>query len=208
MIVNMKANEVRKILRVTQKTLNAYVKNGKLHPLIINSHHYEYERDEVYSLIKKSKERVNVTYARVSLPKQKNDLTTQNERLYDFALRNGYAIKEQLQDIKSGMAFAERKSFMKLIDMVVNDTIEYVIVENRDRLVRFGFDLLKEIFAKHGTTIIVMSEIVNKSYEQELTDDLISIIHYYSMKSYSNRRRLHNAEKALKNNDIETTAEE
>ena len=200
----MKAREVKKILGVTQKTLNAYVKNGKLNPLVVNSHHYEYDRDEVYSLIKKSKERVNVTYARVSLPKQKNDLVTQNERLYDFALRNGYAIQDQLQDIKSGMAFAERKAFMKLIDMVINNSVEYVIIENRDRLVRFGFELVKEIFAKHGTEIIVMNEAENKSYEQELTDDLIAIIHYYSMKSYSNRRKLHNAEKALKNNEDET----
>lgn len=199
----MKAGEVKKILGITQKTINNYVNNGKLHPHVVNSHHYEYDRDEVYSLIKKSKPRVNVTYARVSLPKQKNDLITQNERLYEFALKNGYTISEQLQDVKSGMAFGERKSFVKLINMVTDDKVEYVIVENRDRLVRFGFDLLKEVFARHGTHIIVMSEADNKSYEQELTDDLISIIHYYSMKSYSHRRKLHNAEKALKNNENE-----
>lgn len=193
----MKACEAKKILGVTQKTLNNYIKSDKLHPHIVNSHHYEYDRDEVYALIKKSVSRVNVTYARVSLPKQKNDLKTQNERLYDFSIRNGYVLQEQIEDIKSGMSFSERKGFMKLIDMVVNNEIEYIIIENRDRLVRFGFDLLKEMFRLHGTSIIVMSETENKSYEQELTDDLISIIHYYSMKSYSNRRRLHNAEKAL-----------
>ena len=197
----MKAREVKKILGITQKTINAYVKNGKLNPIVINSHHYEYNRDEVYSLIKKSKERVNVTYARVSLPKQKNDLKSQNERLYDFSIRNGYKIKEQIEDVKSGMSFLERKGFMRLINMVVNDEVEYVVVENKDRLTRFAFDLLKAVFSAHGTDIIVMSEVSNKTYEQELTDDLISIIHYYSMKSYSNRRRLHNAEKALKDNE-------
>ena len=193
----MKAIEVRRILGVTQRTLNNYVKNGTLNPVVVNSHHYEYDRSEVYGLVKKTITRVNLTYARVSSPKQKNDLKTQNERLYDFSLRNGYVIKEQIQDVKSGMCFSERKGFMKLIDMVVNEKVENVIVENKDRLVRFGFDLLKEIFALHGTNIIVMSESENKSYEQELTDDLISIIHYYSMKSYSNRRKLNNAEKAL-----------
>ena len=45
-----------------------------------------------------------------------------------------------------------------------------------------------------------MSDVNNKSYEQELTDDLISIIHYYSMKSYSNRKKLNNAKKALQDN--------
>ena len=72
-----------------------------------------------------------------------------------------------------------------------------IIVENKDRLVRFGFNLLKEIFKLHGTEIIVISETPNKSYEQELTDGLISIIHYYSMKSYSNRRKFNNAEKSI-----------
>ena len=105
------------------------------------------------------------------------------------------------------MSFSERKSFMKLLDMVVDNSIEYVIIENRDRLVRFGFELLNEVFEKHGTTIVVMSEANNKSYEQELTDDLVAIIHYYSMKSYSNRRKLHNAEKALKNNENEEDLE-
>ena len=201
----MKASEVKKILGVTQKTLNNYVRIGKLNPLKVNTHHYEYDRDDVYGLIKKSHARYNVTYARVSLPKQKNDLKTQNERLYDFALRNGYTLKEQIQDIKSGMCFSERKGFMKLISMVVEDSIEYVIVENRDRLTRFGFEMLNSIFEKHGTKIIVMSETENKSYEHELTDDLISIIHYYSMKSYSNRIRLHNAEKALKEKESDNT---
>ena len=203
----MKAREVRDILKVTQKTLNVYVKTGKLHPVVVNPNHYEYDRDEVYSLVKKTRQRINVTYARVSLPKQKNDLKTQNDRLYDFVTRNGYTLGEQIEDVKSGMAFSERKGFMKLLGMVVDDKVDNVFVENRDRLARFGFQLLDEVFKAHGTKIVVMSEADNKSYEQELTDDLISIIHYYSMKSDSNRRRLHAAEKALKEK-IETSDEE
>jgi len=84
---------------------------------------------------------------------------------------------------------------------VINHEVDKVIIENKDRLTRFGFELLKETFRKHGTEIIVISEVDNKSYEQELTDDLISIIHYYSMKSYSHRRQLHNAQKALEEKD-------
>jgi len=175
-----------------------------LHPVKINPHHYEYDEKEVYNLINKDQsERINVTYARVSLNKQKEELKRQNERLYDFCITNGYTIGEQMQDIKSGMNFTERKQFIKLIDKVINHEVDKVIIENKDRLARFGFELLKEMFRKHGTEIIVMSEVDNKSYEQELTDDLISIIHYYSMKSYSYRRQLHNAQKALEEKDIE-----
>lgn len=200
----MKAKEVRRILGVTRKTINSYIKQGKLNPVIINSHHYEYNENEVYNILCKGKERYNVTYSRVSLPKQKNDLKTQSERLYNYAISNGYNIKEQFEDVKSGMSFSDRKSFCKLFDKVTNYEVKYVIVENRDRLVRFGYELVEMFFRKFGTEIIVVSDVDNMTYEQELTDDLISIIHYYSMKSYSHRRKLHKIEEELKNNaDIE-----
>ena len=205
----MRAREVKKILNVTQRTLTNYIHQGLLNPIKINAHHYEYNDDEVYKIINGNKPRTVVTYARVSLRKQKNDLVSQNERLYDFAIRNGYAITEQLQDIKSGMNFTERKAFMKLLTMVINHEVKTVIVENKDRLVRFGFDLVKELFKQHGTEIIVVSDADNKTYEQELTEDLISIIHYYSMKSYSNRRKMNKIKKILseKESDDEINSE-
>jgi predicted site-specific integrase-resolvase len=83
------------------------------------------------------------------------------------------------------------------MSMAAKREIGYLIVENRDRLSRFGFDLVEKMLNELGAKVIVVSNIDNKSYEKELTDDLISIIHYYSMKSYSMRRKLHNAEQAL-----------
>ena len=94
----MRAREVKKILNVTQRTLTNYIHQGLLNPIKINAHQYEYNDDEVYKIINGNKPRTVVTYACVLLQKQ-NDLVTQNERLYDFAFRNGYAINEQLQDI-------------------------------------------------------------------------------------------------------------
>ena len=194
----MKASEVKNILHVTQKTIKSYVKTGKLHPVIINSRHYEYDEDEVYNLIGKGKtERLTVIYSRVSLRKQKNDLQTQEERIYNWAINNGYKVDMKLQDIKSGMCFTERKDFQKLMSLAATGQLGTLIVENRDRLCRFGFEMIEEMFRKLGAKIIVISNVEDKSYEKELTDDLISIIHYYSMKSYSMRRRLHKAELVL-----------
>ena len=194
----MKASEVKNILHVTQKTINSYVKTGKLHPVIINSRHYEYDEDEVYNLIGKGKtERLTVIYSRVSSRKQKNDLQTQEERIYNWAINNGYKVDMKLQDIKSGMCFTERKDFQKLMSLAATGQLGTLIVENRDRLCRFGFEMIEEMFRKLGAKIIVISNVEDKSYEKELTDDLISIIHYYSMKSYSMRRRLHKAELVL-----------
>lgn len=196
----MKARQVKQILNVTQQTLRNYIAKGILHPIRVSKTHYEYDDNEVYSLVGKNKasDRLTLTYSRVSQPKQKDDLDRQKQRLYDFAASNGYQLSMQLSDIKSGMEFEKRKDFIKLIRLVCENRVKTVIVENKDRLVRFGFSLIKEMFKQHGTDIVVMSDTPNKTYEQELTDDLISIIHYYSMKSYSNRRKLNNAEKALK----------
>lgn len=99
------------------------------------------------------------------------------------------------------MSFAERKDFQKLISMAATGQLETVIVENRDRLSRFGFEMIESMFEKLGVKIIVISNVEDKSYEKELTDDLISIIHYYSMKSYSMRRKLHKAELVLSSAD-------
>ena len=194
----MKASEVKNILHVTQKTINSYVKTGKLHPVIINSRHYEYDEDEVYNLIGKGKtERLTVIYSRVSSRKQKNDLQTQEDRIYNWAINNGYKVDMKLQDIKSGMCFTERKDFQKLMSLAATGQLGTLIVENRDRLCRFGFEMIEEMFRKLGAKIIVISNVEDKSYEKELTDDLISIIHDYSMKSYSIRKRLHKAELVL-----------
>ena len=194
----MRSKEVRKILGVTARTLTNYVNNGTLHPIKVNSRHYDYDPDEVYGLIKQYKPKYNLTYSRVSLPKQKNDLESQTKRLYEFAIANGIQIEKQITDIKSGMTFNERKGFNELLDAVLSNEVNTVIIENKDRLCRFGYDLLETVFKKHGTRIIVTSNSENKTYEQELTDDLISVIHHYSMKSYSHRRKLNNAEKALR----------
>ena len=93
----MKAKEVLNILNIGHRTLGNYVKKGLLNPIKINTNHYEYNPEEVFSILGKNKGRYNIIYSRVSLPKQKNDLKTQTKRLYDFAASNGYQIKERIE---------------------------------------------------------------------------------------------------------------
>jgi len=198
----MKIKEVKKILKVTNRTINNYIKQGKIRYNKINDKHYDYNDEDIFSLIKKKyPKRKVVTYSRVSLSKQKNDLISQNERLYNYAISNGYCLHKQYQDVKSGMNFLDRKEFNKLVEGVVNNEIETIIIENKDRLARFGFELF-EIFCKqYNVNIIITSDVENKSYETELTEDLISIIHYFSVKSYSNRRKLNKIKQELKENN-------
>jgi putative resolvase len=196
----MKAKEAKKILNVTQVTLKNYVKQGKINIIKINDFHYEYNDDDVYRLIgikKQKHKRIIVSYARVSNQPRKNDLKEQSNRIYNFSISKGLSLDKQFEDIKSGMSF-DRKDFKDMLKLIVEGKVEYIIIENKDRLCRFGFELLEELFKFYGTKIIVISEeIQNKTNEQELTEDLISIIHYFSMKSYSNRRKLNKIKKEL-----------
>ena len=203
----MKAKEVKNLLNITSVTLCNYIKQGKIRYVKINSNHYVYNDDDVYKLIGIKKEkhnRVNVSYSRVSNQPRKNDLKEQSHRIYEYCLINGISIDKQFEDVKSGMSF-DRNDFKNMLKLIIEGKVELVIVENKDRLCRFGFELFVELFKYYGTKIIVISDnIQNKTYEQELTEDLISIIHYFSMKSYSNRRRLNKIKKELlENNNLE-----
>ena len=118
-------------------------------------------------------------------------------RIYESCISKGIVLDEQIEDIKSGMSF-DRKGFDELCQEVIRGNVEMIVIENKDRLMRFGYEMFEKFFRYFGTKILVLNdEISNKSYEQELTDDLISIIHYFSMKSYSHRRKLNKLRKEL-----------
>lgn len=188
----MTAKEVRKILHISQPTLSKYVKEGKLDVIKINPYHYIYNEEDVYRLIGKKVKKGEkiVSYSRVSSGIQKTQLKEQTQRIYEWSISKGFSLDEQIEDVKSGMNF-ERAGLNKLIEQIIQCEIKIVIIENKDRLVRFGFELIEQLCKYYGTKILIINdEIQNKTYEQELTEDLLSIIHYFSMKSYSHRRKL------------------
>ena len=196
----MKSKEVLKILGVTRTTLTKYVKEGTIKVTKMKNGYYNYDDDSVYAFIGLKKKKHNskiISYARVSTQNQKEQLKAQSNRIYEFCISKGIVLDEQIEDIKSGMLF-DRKGFDKLCQEVIRGNVEMIVIENKDRLMRFGYEMFEKFFRYFGTKILVLNdEISNKSYEQELTDDLISIIHYFSMKSYSHRRKLNKLRKEL-----------
>ena len=91
----------------------------------------------------------------------------------------------------------QRDGLSELIQLIVKGKVELIVIENKDRLCRFGFDLFEQFCKYYKTKILVVNDLSEKSYEQELTEDLISIIHYFSMKSYSHRRKLNKLQKDI-----------
>ena len=196
----MKASQVMEILNITRQTLTKYVHEGYIKVIVLPTGRYIYDDNSVYALVGLKKKKYNtkiISYARVSTQSQKTQLKEQSHRIYESCVSRGISLDEQVEDIKSGMSF-DRPGFQKLCRDVISGNVEMIVIENKDRLMRFGYGMFESFFKYFGTTILVLNEeISNKSYEQELTEDLISILHYFSMKSYSHRRKINKMRKEL-----------
>ena len=107
-----------------------------------------------------------------------------------YCISHGIEVDAIYKEIASGMN-ENRKELNMLIDEVITGNVETVFISFRDRLSRFGFDYFKNLFAKYNTEIKILDEFeeTNKTFQEELTEDLIAIIHHFSMKLYSNRRK-------------------
>lgn len=206
----MKAKEVIKVLDISRMTLHNYVKQGKIRIKEKDNGFYDYNSDDVYKLLNKERDRKDVIYARVSSTSQKKDLENQIETLRTFCFRNGIKIGEEYTDICSGMDF-DRKQFRKMLDEITEYKIRTVYITYKDRLTRLSFNVFESLFAKYGTEIVVLDDIDNpKEIEKEIFGEIITLLHSFSMKMYSSRRKekLSLMEKELKlENDINNIEE-
>lgn len=185
----MKAKEVLRLLRISRQTLTKYVKDGIIKAETLPNGRYEYDENSVYAFLNKDLKRKTYIYARVSTPKQKRDLENQIELLKQFCFTNGYIISGIYSDIASGINFEKRSDFFKLLDEIVENKVERVVITYKDRLSRVGFDLFYHLFRKYNCEIVVMSEVGSEKLDsQEIFEEIVSLMHCYSMKLYSKRK--------------------
>ncbi|HFU76839.1 MAG TPA: IS607 family transposase [Arcobacter sp.] len=185
----MKSKEVLKLTGITRSHLSRLVKKGKFRVTKQANGYYIYNAEDVYKYIGKKRRSLNVIYARVSTPKQKADLARQIKTLENFILDQDIKIDQVFSDIASGINFEKRKNFFKLLDLVIDGQVEKVFINYKDRLSRVGFSLFKELFLKFGTEIIVANGNTNEKLDsEEIMNEIITLIHCFSMKHYSKRR--------------------
>lgn len=141
-------------------------------------------------VISKAETKKYVTYARVSNQSRKAELEYQVNRLSDFCKANGNIVTKSYKEVASGMN-DQRREFWKMID----SNPDVIVVENKDRLTRFGFEYIKRLAEKQGIEIIVMNE--SETDEQDLIKDLVSIITSFCCRLYGLRRG-HNKAKKIK----------
>lgn len=125
-----------------------------------------------------------IGYCRVSSNKQKDDLKRQVENVKTYMIAKGYQF-EIITDIGSGINY-NKKGLNQLIDMITNSEVEKIVILYKDRLVRFGFELIENLCNKYDTTIEIIDN-TEKTEEQELVEDMIQIISVFSARLQGNR---------------------
>ena len=196
----LKIGDVATLLGVTTQTLRNWTNSGYMDAVIGKGGHRRFRRSEVERIMELN-ERENgikkcLLYCRVSTSIQKENLERQIERLTSFALSNGFLIEGIYKDITSGMNF-KRRGLLKLLENCQKHRINTVIIEYKDRLARFGVDLLKEFLSSFSTELLIVNA-TDSDYKQEIIDDMIAIIIHFSSRLYGKRKGKNKANKIKK----------
>ena len=181
--------KVTEILGVTAQTLRNWDKEGKLKPSYVKSNGYRYYSEESilsYTQERKTKKNLNVVgYARVSSKKQSDDLERQINNLNTY-ISSKYDSFDIITDIGSGINY-NKPGLKKLIEKINKKEVDLIIVLYKDRLLRFGFELV-EYFAELNNVKIEVLDKIDKNQDEELVEDLVQIITAFSCKIQGKRK--------------------
>ena len=176
---------------VSIDTLRNWEKKGKIKTIRTAGGHRRY-------FVPEKNEGKKIIYARVSSSKQSDNLDNQIKYL-----KERYPTHELIQDIGSGINF-ERRGFRKILDELFANNIQEVVVTSKDRLCRFGNELFEYMFHKFGARLEILNsnEHVSKTPNEELAEDLLSIVTVFTAR-YHGSRKYKNSKKKQKNNKKE-----
>lgn len=196
--------EFSKLINKSVITLQRWDREGLLVAKRTKTNRRYYTEEQLLECkgIRASENSMIYAYARVSNQSQKDDLKNQRDFISTFALNKGLPIDEWLIDIGSGLNF-NRKNFNKLLTDVEHGQVKTLIIAHKDRLVRFGYDWFEKFCLEHGCEILVINN-DKLSPQEEMVQDLISIIHVFSCRIYGlrNYKKKVQEDKSLLNESI------
>jgi putative resolvase len=172
----------------SSSTLRRWDREGRLVARRTPSGHRYYTNEDLYrafGIEKPEPERQNIVYCRVSSRGQLDDLQSQVKAMEMFCLGAGIPIDELIKEVGGGMNF-RRKKFLALVERIEQGEVGRLVIAHKDRLVRFGFDFFEWFAGRHGCKIIVANQ-ETLSPQQEMVQDLMSIIHCFSSRLYGLR---------------------
>ena len=183
------------ILSVCVKTLRRWDNEGILPAIKTNGGHRRYKQSDIDAYMKviildNTKEEIKsvATYSRVSSHEQKTkgDLYRQSQRISEHCAKQKYTVEHIIKDVGSGLSDT-RKGFEKLMDLVINRKISKVVIENKDRLTRFQYNLIEKFFGSYGVEIERIVNTDDISEEEEFVNDIMMLMASFSGKLYGKR---------------------
>ena len=188
-ITNYKPKDFAELLGVSVKTLQRWDRDGilKANRTLTDRRYYTYDQYLQFKGIQTENDiRDTVIYARVSTRNQKDDLQNQVEFLKQFCNAKGIIVNQCVEDFGSGLNY-NRKKWNKLLDEVMAHKIKTIVISNKDRFIRFGYDWFEKFCEKFNTKIIIVNN-ETLSPNEELVQDIISILHVFSCRLYGLRK--------------------
>lgn len=187
--------QAAKLLGVHVQTLRNWERTGKLKPDSISpGGTRRYNQDKILQITGKElpeiekDERISIAYARVSSHDQKADLQRQAQVLELYCAEHGYKY-ELITDLGSGMNYY-KKGLTTLIHKILENNVRRLILTHKDRLLRFGAELIFSICEAKGVEVVILNKGEEKaSFEEDLANDVLEIITVFSARLYESRSR-------------------
>ena len=179
--------EASEFLGISIDTLRRWERVGKITSMRTQGGHRRYDKKELikFKMGDNSENRITIAYCRVSSSDQKEDLKRQIENVSQYCIANGYQFRV-ISDLGSGLNY-KKKGLQELIELICSNSIERIVVNYKDRLIRFGFEFIEQLCSIYNVKIEIINLTEDKSYEEELVEDVLSVITVFSAKLYGAR---------------------
>jgi predicted site-specific integrase-resolvase len=176
-------SEAAKLKGVSISTLRRWESEGKIIPERTANGHRRYDLSQLMGI--KQELSFTVGYARVSSHDQKEDLSRQVEVLEVYSASNGWQV-EIIRDLGSGLIYS-KKGLKRLINLITDGKVERLILTHKDRLLRFGSELIFSLCEIFGTEVVIINRNEDSSFEEDLAQDVLEIITVFSARLYGSR---------------------
>lgn len=193
------AKLIKEKYAISAATLRKWSLDGKIDVIRTPGGKRLYDSNKVATLFGDTRDdpiRTKIAYARVSSDHQREDLNRQEQDL-----RTAYPDHKIISDIGSGLNW-KRKGFNELLDLCFRGLIKEVAVTHKDRLCRYGFELLETIFSKLDVTLVVLHQSSDGATEdtRELSEDLLSIVTVFVARNNGKRAAENRRQRKLHEN--------
>lgn len=186
-------SEAARYLHVSQMSLRRWEEQGKIKPFRTVGKARRYTKEMLDQVIGDTndkpitKSKITIGYCRVSSAKRKSDLKRQVQVVTNYCEKKGYQFKF-ITDIGSGINYTKR-GLKELIHLISSQQCDRIVINYKDRLVRWGYELIEEYCNENHVQIEIINQTkaITKSEDQELGEDLMSIITVFAARMYGKR---------------------